>query len=134
MHPNFNAMRPIMHQIPPQRSVPQPTMQNQNIPNNVNQYNQRLMQEIQQSHPILANIRGPANVYVQNSNHQNQNHHSKQSGNNNNANNTNANASNSGNSANKLNLRSNGNVVRFQEIIKILFFQFVIFIYFYIFF
>lgn len=55
MHPNFNAMRPNMPppRMPPQMMSPLFPPNMQNLQNNVNQFNQRLVQEIQQNHPML---------------------------------------------------------------------------------
>lgn len=55
MHPNFNAIRQNM---PPPRMPPhlqQPHFQSNvhNMQTNINQFNQRLVQEIQQNHPML---------------------------------------------------------------------------------
>ncbi|KAG4074126.1 hypothetical protein HA402_014331 [Bradysia odoriphaga] len=58
MHPHFNAMRgnsgiSMQHRMPPLMTSPhyQPNMRN--TPVSVNQFNQRLVQEIQQNHPML---------------------------------------------------------------------------------
>ncbi|XP_055373730.1 probable serine/threonine-protein kinase tsuA [Condylostylus longicornis] len=87
MHPNFSAMRPLGPPVgmPPPRMPPHPALMNNLIlpppgimypspqalsmqfSSNTNQLNQRLMQEIQQNHPMLAN----RNVLL---NHSNQSH------------------------------------------------------------
>lgn len=101
MHPNFNAMRPMGPPMISPRLPMQPNMM-QGMPatNAVNQFNQRLVQEIQQNHPMLGNNRGmnhgynnsnyPHNPYMQGYQHQQKNH-------------------------GKVNMRSNGNVEEFDE-------------------
>lgn len=62
MHPNFNAMRPgAPGPMVPPRMPPHPNLMNpQNISGSAsayNMFNQRLVQEIQQNHPMLSNAR-----------------------------------------------------------------------------
>lgn len=114
MHPHFNAMRgssgvAMQHRMPPPMTSPhyQPNMQN--MPVSVNQFNQRLVQEIQQNHPML-----PFNRLNNNFNHHPQlnqiqmQHHN----NNNNNNNNNGNhAMNGKNSQMMQQMKVNGNLV-----------------------
>lgn len=55
MHPHFNAMRGnLPHRLPPPNATSPHYQQNvQSLPVSVNQFNQRLVHEIQQNHPML---------------------------------------------------------------------------------
>ncbi|XP_055848839.1 protein PAT1 homolog 1 [Episyrphus balteatus] len=59
MHPNFNAMRPGAPPMVPPRMPPHPSLMNPTVgsASAYNMFNQRLVQEIQQNHPMLSNVR-----------------------------------------------------------------------------
>lgn len=115
MHPHFNAMRgnggvALPHRLPPPLTSPhyQSNMQ-QNAPVSVNQFNQRLVQEIQQNHPML-----PFNRLNNNFNHHPQlNQIQMQHHNNNNNNNNNGNHGMNGKNPQMMQqMKVNGNLVR----------------------
>lgn len=96
MHPHFNAMQRggngggvslQPHRLPPPIASPHYQQNMQNAPVSVNQFNQRLVQEIQQNHPML-----PFNRLNNNFNHHPQlnqiqmQHHNNNNNNNNNMN------------------------------------------------
>lgn len=113
MHPHFNAMRgnggvSLPHRLPPPIASPhyQPNMQN--VPVSVNQFNQRLVQEIQQNHPML-----PFNRLNNNFNHHPQLNQIQMQQHHNNNNNNNVNHGMNGKNPQMLQqLKLNGNLVR----------------------
>lgn len=132
MHPAFNMMRPPMPPLgpPPQRipniGPPPLLQQQQNFQQNVQnsaQFNKRLVQEIQQNHPLLSyNRNGMNNNYNHHNNHNNiyPNNNGNQHHNNNNNNNMNG--------QKQHNNRSNGNLVSSAKtLIRLiyLFFRFI---------
>lgn len=118
MHPHFNAMRGgggsssaggvTMPRLPPPMTSPhyQPNMQN--MPVSVNQFNQRLVQEIQQNHPML-----PFNRLNNNFNQHPQMNQIQMQHHNNNNNNSNVNhVMNGKNSQMMQQMKVNGNMVK----------------------
>lgn len=102
-----NGAVSLPHRLPPPMTSPHYQPNIQNVPVSVNQFNQRLVQEIQQNHPML-----PFNRLNNNFNHHPQlNQLQMQHHNNNNNNNTNH-GMNGKNSQMMQQLKVNGNLVR----------------------